>query len=136
MNRGAHILVVSRDQMLLQTRALILGAYFQVESAGRIPEAELAMSRIDFDLVVVCYSLPDDEYRKLMDLVAVQGHRPKVLILNNAVNGRIRGGADGETITDSGPYQLLKKAAEMVGFPLKPMGRAARGEAEVEPAAD
>ena len=40
MNNGAHILVISRDQMLLQTRTLILGAYFQAEPAGRLSEAE------------------------------------------------------------------------------------------------
>ena len=68
MNNGAHVLVVSRDQMLLQTRALILGAYFQVESAGRVSEAEAAMAKSPFDLIVLCYSLSDGEYQKLIEL--------------------------------------------------------------------
>jgi len=136
MNHGSHVLVVSRDQMLLQTRALILGAYFQVESAGRVPEAELAMSRIEFDLVVLCHTIPDDEYQKVIELIDRQKRRPKVLILNNAGAGRIRDGADGESTVDSDPYHLLRKAAEMVGFPMKPMGRSAKNDAADVPAAD
>jgi DNA-binding NtrC family response regulator len=123
MNNGAHVLVVSRDQMLLQTRALILGTYFQVEAAGRVPEAEEAMRKQAFDLVVLCYSLSDDEYRKMLDLCLSQDAPPRVLTLHAGNNGRPRDGGDGEYAVEQGPYQLLKKTAEMVGFALKPMGR-------------
>ncbi|HEY1901832.1 MAG TPA: hypothetical protein VGG56_05345 [Terracidiphilus sp.] len=123
MNNGAHVLVVSRDLMLLQTRALILGAYFQVEAAGRVAEAEAAMAKVAFDLVVLCYSLSDDEYGKLIDACDRQNPRPKILTLK-AVAGRLRHGGDGEYTVEHGPYELLKRTAEMVGFPLKPMGRA------------
>lgn len=115
--------------MLLQTRALMLGAYFQVESAGRFLEAEAALSKIDFDLVMLCYSIPDDEHQKLMELIERQKHRPKILILNNENSAHVRHGGDGEYSVDSGPYQLLRKAAEMVGFPLKSMGRTEKGDA-------
>lgn len=136
MNSGPHVLVVSRDQMLLQTRSLILGTYFQVQAAGRVPEAELAMSRVDFDLVVLCHSLYDDEYAKLLELVASQKRRPKVLTLNNSINVIARREGDGDFAIDHGPYQLLRKAAEMVGFQLKPMGRTAKAEAAATPPAE
>jgi hypothetical protein len=136
INQGAHVLVVSRDQMLLQTRALMLGAYFQVDSAGRISEAELALSKIDFDLVVLCYSIPDDEYQKLLELTSRQKHRPKILILNNEASGHTRHGGDGEYTADTGPYQLVRKVAKMVGFPMKPMGRSAKGDAAMGDGAD
>ena len=123
MNNGAHVLVVSRDQMLLQTRALMLGTYFQVQAAGRVPEAEEAMRKQAFDLVVICYSLSDDEYRKLLDLCRGQDAPPKILSLYAGNNGRHRAGGDGEYAVERGPYELLKKTAEMVGFALKPMGR-------------
>jgi hypothetical protein len=123
MNNGAHVLVVSRDQMLLQTRALILGTYFQVEAAGRVPEAEAAMRKQAFDLVVLCYSLSDDEYRKMLDLCLSQDLPPKVLTLHAGNNGRGRDGGDGEYAVERGPYELLKKTAELVGSPLKSMGR-------------
>jgi CheY-like chemotaxis protein len=123
MNNGAHVLVVSRDQMLLQTRALMLGTYFQVEAAGRVPEAEAATRKQAFDLVVLCYSLSDDEYRKMLDLCRSQDPQPRILTLHAPINGRPRNGGDGEFAIEHGPYELLKKTAEMVGFPLKPMGR-------------
>lgn len=126
MNNGPHVLIVSRDQMLLQTRTLILGAYFQVEAAGRVPEAEAAMAKICFDLVILCYSLSDDEYRKMLDLCARQSPYPRVLTLHAAANGYPRPNADGEYAMEHGPYELLKKTAQMVGFPLRPMGRAAQ----------
>ena len=36
MKSQAQILIVGRDEMLLQTRQLILGGYFQVQIAGRL----------------------------------------------------------------------------------------------------
>jgi DNA-binding response OmpR family regulator len=92
MNNGAHVLVVSRDQMLLQTRVLILGTYFQVAAAGRVPEAEAALGKQAFDLVVLCYSLSDDEYRKMLDLCLSQDRPPKVLTLRAGNNGRDKDG--------------------------------------------
>lgn len=126
MNNGAHVLVVSRDQMLLQTRSLILGTYFQVEAAGRVPEAEAAMRKQAFNLVVLCYSLSDDEYRKMIDLCLSQNSVPKILTLHFGNNGHPRDGSDGECATEQGPYELLKKTAELLGFPLKSMGRQAQ----------
>jgi DNA-binding NtrC family response regulator len=124
MNKGAHVLVVSRDQMLLQTRKLILGTYFQVEGAGRIAEAEAALEKRAFDLIVLCYSLSDDEYSKLLKLTEGLRPRPRILTLSATVNGGPRAGGDGEYVVDRGPFELLKKTAEMVGFTLKPMRRA------------
>jgi hypothetical protein len=126
MNNGPHVLVVSRDQMLLQTRSLILGTYFQVEPAGRVREAEAVMAKICFDLVILCYSLTDDDYRRMLDLCACQSPYPRILTLHNGANCRSCPGADGVSAMESGPYQLLKKTAELVGFALKPMGRAAQ----------
>jgi hypothetical protein len=54
MNQGARVLVISRDPMRLQTRELILGAFFQVNGAGRIQEAEELIATYAFDLIVLC----------------------------------------------------------------------------------
>lgn len=126
MNHGPHVLVVSRDQMLLQTRTLILGTYFRVEPAGRVGEAEAAMARICFDLVILCYTLSDDEYRRMLELCACQSPYPRTLTLHSGADGQPRPGADGECAPEKGPYQLLKKTAEVMGFTLKPMGRIAQ----------
>jgi hypothetical protein len=119
MNSDAHVLVVSRDQMLLQTRKLILGAFFEVDAAGRVPEAEVLMAKTDIDLIVLCYSLSDDEYSKMIDLANRQDPPPKILTLCSPSYGHSRAGCDQEFIVENGPYALLKKIAEMVGLPIK-----------------
>ena len=114
-----HVLVVSRDVMLLQTRQLILGAFFEVHVAGRIREAEELMSRYSFDLIVLCYTLCESECRAVMDLAAERKRRPKVLVL------RPMGSPPEEPVTwpammmEAGPYYLLKKSAEMLGIDIK-----------------
>jgi hypothetical protein len=125
MNNGAHVLVVGRDPMLLQTRKLILGSIVDVEAAGRVPEAEAMMANRRFDLIVLCYSLADDEYTKMVGLAHRQKPRPKILTLLSAVNPNDRGGADQELMVENGPYALMKKSAEILDLHLKGMGRLA-----------
>jgi DNA-binding response OmpR family regulator len=115
-----QVLVVSRDQMLLHTRRLILGAFFEVQGAGRIREAEALISTHTFDLIVLCYTLSASECRQVLDLVADQKPQPKVLILNPA-------GSPAEdallnhavVLTEAGPYLLLKKTGELLGVDIK-----------------
>ncbi len=126
MNHGAHVLVISRDQMLLQTRQLILGTYFQVQTAGRVVEAEALMGKCTFDLVVLCYSLSDDECHQLAALVARQIPPPKILALRVPGNGCVSTIADQMLLVEEGPYALLKKSAEMLGFDLKGKGQVVR----------
>ncbi len=119
MNNGAHVLLVSRDRMLLQTRALILGAYFHVESAAGVAEAEAAVGKIAFDLVVICHSLSEAEYRTLIQLCERQTPRPRILSLSTTTFAPSRPFADGEYAVEQGPYELLRKAAFLAGLPLK-----------------
>ncbi len=76
-----QVLVVSRDPMLLQTRQLILGAFFQVHGAGRVGEAEALMARFSFDLIILCSTLGDSDCRAVMDLVADRKQHPKILVV-------------------------------------------------------
>lgn len=126
MNNGARVLVVSRDQMLLQTRKLILGSIFNVEAAGRVPEAELMMAKHRFELIVLCYSLANDEYATMIDLAQRQKPRPKILTLRSAADPYARANADPETMVENGPYALMKKSAELLEIEVKGMGRLGR----------
>jgi len=58
-----QVLVASRDPMLLQTRQLILGAFFEVHGARRVREAEALMARFSFDLIILCSTLGDSDCR-------------------------------------------------------------------------
>jgi hypothetical protein len=115
-----QILLVSRDQMLLHTRQLILGTFFEVRCAGRIREAEVLISVHAFDLIILCYTLSSPECQQVLEMVADLEPRPRILILNPAesppeeplLNQAVM-------LTESGPYFLLKKTAEMLGVDIK-----------------
>jgi len=125
MNNGAHVLVVSRDQALLQTRTLILGTFFQAESAGRVAEAEAAMAQQDFELVVLCYTLSDGECQRVIEVSERRNPRPRILTLSNSRDQKMTLGDDDCSI-DKGPYELFKKIGELLGQPLKLSGKGSR----------
>lgn len=118
MNTHSQILVVSRDQMLLQTRRLILGTYFEVEGAGRISEAGSILSHQEFDVIVLCDTLTDVERSQIADMIRDQDPKPKLLSLlgpgtkghDPLVGRKIPNG--------TGPLGLLKVCADELGYDL------------------
>ena len=118
MSTHSQILIVSRDQMLLQTRRLILGTYFEVESAGRMSEAGYILSRHDFDLIVLCDTLSDAECRQIADMVQGQRPRPALLsLLGPGTKNHDRQVGRKLSLT-GGPLQLLKECADLLKFDL------------------
>lgn len=114
-----QVLVVSRDAMLLQTRQLILGAFFQVQSAGRIREVEELLSNRQFDLIILCYTLSPEECRQVIDLAAEQKRRARVLMLTPAGILPPEPVPGDAMMTEAGPYYLLKKTAELLGVDIR-----------------
>src|SRR6185437_13569950 len=111
MNTHSQILVVSRDQMLLQTRRLILGTYFDVEAAGRISEAGSILANREFDLIVLCDTLSNSECRQILDMVRHQRPQPTLLsILGPGTKGQEREVGRKLPLT-GGPLQLLRECA-------------------------
>jgi DNA-binding NtrC family response regulator len=115
-----QVLLVSRDAMLLQTRQLILGAFFRARTAGRVREAEELISTYRFDLIILCYTLTDAESRRLTDLAALQNHQPRILILTPAGFPSPDPGVADAVMIEAGPYYLLKKSAELLGVDIRP----------------
>lgn len=114
-----QVLMVSRDDILLHTRQLILGAFFEVRTAGRMREAEELISRRRFDLIVLCYTLSEKECRQVLDLIAEQKPRPSVLMLTALGSRPAEPQFVQVTMTEAGPYYLLKKSAELLGVDIK-----------------
>lgn len=114
-----QILVVSRDQMLLQTRRLILGTYFDVQSAGRVSEAGSVLSKNDFDLIVLCDTLTDAECQQIATMV--EDHRPKPTLLSILGPGtKDHDRQVGRKVNiNGGPLQLLKECADLLGVDLR-----------------
>jgi len=69
MDGQKRILLVSRNLMVLQTRKLMLGAYFEVSAAGRVVEATKLLAERSFALIVLCYTLTGDDCEKILDAV-------------------------------------------------------------------
>jgi len=118
-----QVLVVSRDQILLDTRQLLLGTFFQVKGAGRMREAETLISSSHFDLIVLCYTLSEDECTQVIDLVANLRQRPRILILTAAGTRPMQQLSAHVSMTEAGPYPLLKKCAEILGIDLREKSR-------------
>lgn len=125
MNSHARVLVVSRDEMLLRSREMILGAFFAVRGAGRFNEARALLTSNKFDLVILCHSLTPDESERLAGMAHQLSPRCQVLAMSASSRGMLRPWADRQLGVDAGPYGLLKKCAEMLGFVLKSKARAA-----------
>jgi DNA-binding NtrC family response regulator len=124
MSGQKRILVVSRDLMVLQTRKLMLGAYFEVNAAGRVVEATMLLAKHQFNLIVLCYTLSDDDCRKI--IAATEQHCAAAKFLKLTVMGQAASAADIRPYVlaaEAGPFILVKKAAELLGFEFKSKGR-------------
>ena len=116
---SSQVLVVSRDAMLLQTRQLILGAFFHTRGAGRVRDAEALISTSQFDLIILCYTLNEEESRRLIELADEQKKRPKILILTPAGTPLPEVAPGNAGMTESGPYYLLKKSAALLDVDIR-----------------
>ena len=77
------------------------------------------MARRRFDLIVLCYTLTESECQRVIDMVAGQKTRPRILVLSPAGSRAPEPDSSLIMMTEAGPYYLLKKAAEMLGVDIK-----------------
>lgn len=105
--------------MLLRTRQLILGAFFTVQVAGRLREAEELISSRPYDLIILCHTLSPEECRDLIGLASGQKSPARVLMLTpNGIHAADPGLGD-VMMSEAGPYYLLKKSAEILGVDIR-----------------
>lgn len=119
MNTHSQILVVSHDQMLLQTRRLILGTYFDVKGAGRLSEAGSILSKHDFDLIVLCDTLTEDERKQIASMVSEQDPKPTLLSLQGPGNAGHDPSVGRKLTCTGGPLTLLRECADVLGYDLR-----------------
>jgi len=127
MDGQKRILLVSRDLTVLQTRKLMLGAYFDVCAAGRVLEAKRFMAEHPFDLIVLCYTLTDDDCDKILE--GARTHCPNAKFLMLTVTGFAAAPLPVQSYqlpAEEGPFILVKKSAELLGFEFRSKGRMVR----------
>jgi DNA-binding response OmpR family regulator len=82
----AVILAVGLDSSLLRTRALVLqSAGYVVQSASSVKDAVRSFLAGDFDLVLLCHSVPSLERDRLTCLIRASGsHTPVASVSGNS----------------------------------------------------
>jgi hypothetical protein len=111
----SQILVVSWNELLLQTRRLILGTYFEVDGAGKLSEAADILRSTAFELVVLCDTLSDSECMQIFDYVNSLSYRPEILLLLGPNQERPEQ-IIGHTLPFMlGPMELLHECADILG---------------------
>jgi hypothetical protein len=118
----SEVLVFSRDHMLLETRRLVLGTFFHARGAANIQDAEALLAMHHFDLIILCSTLSDQECERVFELVEYQKPRSQILIMSCPGCDPPRYAAEHVVMAESGPYQLLKRSAEILGDDLKAPG--------------
>jgi DNA-binding response OmpR family regulator len=102
----AVVLFVSYDPMLLDTRSTILraGGYL-VESASTTGQAIELFREVDFDLVVLCHSIPAGETDPLIRLIRASGSTVPIVCVAPLSDHHLQTSAD--LVVDSRPQELL-----------------------------
>lgn len=121
MSGKPEILCVGHDLMLNRTRRMILERLFEVKIAGEVPEAISLLLERRFALVLLCYSLSEEECRAMVEFVHSLPGKTKILALAEARERLIPGPQDHELLS-GGPAELLGKVASIVGVALDERG--------------
>lgn len=109
------ILCVGYDPLLNRTRLLILQKEFEVGLATTLSRALSLLSEKSFDVVLLCYSLSDDDCRSLIEVVHRLLPETRILVLAQGRDRLLLGPLDEEFLS-GGPAELVRKAVSMTGL--------------------
>jgi CheY-like chemotaxis protein len=106
------VLSVSLDPMILNTRNLILqSAGYMVVSVTSIKEADFLFQGDDFDLVILCHTLPQQDRERLTSLIRASGSRVPICAVSEAA-------FDFDAFADAGlgksPVEFLKTIGDLL----------------------
>lgn len=75
-----NVLSIGQDPVLLVTRSLFLrAAGYGVEGACNLKEALLKVRDGDFDVVILCHTIPTQDRNRLISLIRASGSRVPVI---------------------------------------------------------
>lgn len=117
-NSRARLLVASWDETLLRSRTMMLGAYFSVQPAGRFSEAIQLVRNNSYDLLVLCHTLEDYQQETLASIARELFPPVEVLALETHPATE-KPYADHVYEVTRGPWQLVTKCAQIVGYKIR-----------------
>ena len=126
MKSKIRVLIVSRDDMLLRIREMMIGAYFHTIGVGRPVDAKAQLHVVHFNLVIICHSLRSEEGQVIAELAHGQTPPAKVLALRpRSEGGEEKLWADDLIGVDAGTFGLLLKCAKMLEYKIRSRSKAA-----------
>jgi len=106
------VLHVGHDFMLLHTRSLVLrSAGYIVKCEYTVEDAIRHFLSADFDLVLLCHSLSEEERQRFIHRVRERGSSTPVLSVDLSCTSNTQGTADNPRIGND-PIALLKRLGE------------------------
>jgi DNA-binding NtrC family response regulator len=111
------LLSVGSDPDLMKTRSLVLlKAGYTLRDAMTIDEALTLFKQGDYDLVVICHSIPEPERLKLITAIRASSPSAKIVVIRK--DGELSAKVADETVHSlDGPEALLKTVAHSLGNP-------------------
>lgn len=107
------ILAVGQDPRVLNTRCSILrSAGFVVRSAFGVAESIDLFQNTDFDLMLLCHSIPVEDRDRLIRIIRRTGSRIPIYVVVSATKDFQVGLADG--IVSSWPQDLIEQLGDVM----------------------
>ena len=122
INPRARVCVASWDETLLRSRTMMLGAYFSVQPAGRFSECVQLVRNNPYDLLILCHTL-DDYQQEALATIARETYAPVEVLVLQTKPSADKPYADEIYEIARGPWQLVTKCAQIVGYKVKSKAR-------------
>ena len=111
-----RILLVGDEITLLQSREMVLGTHFDVNSSARLSEAFGLVLKQVFDLIVVFPEI--ESWSEFAEFISRKSPKPTLIAVTRKGCDSPRW-ADAVIPLGSGPFELLKLCAEKLGITLR-----------------
>jgi len=111
-----RILLVGDEVTLLQSREMVLGTHFDVNSSARLSEAFGLVLKQVFDLIVVFPEI--ESWSEFAEFISRKRPKPTMVAVTRN-GGDSPNWADAAVALGSAPFELLKVCAEKLGITLK-----------------
>jgi CheY-like chemotaxis protein len=109
----ALVLSIGLDSRVLDTRALILRSVgYTVLTAMSVKEAVPLLQSNDFDVIVICHTLPTKDCERLVSLVRASGSRIPIVTVSGSAFGQQSVSAD--ATLDKEPVAFLREMGEVL----------------------
>lgn len=116
LERNSRVLVVSWNEMLRQTRRLILGTYFETEAAGKMSEVGHLLLEKNYDAIVLCDTLSDSECLAIAERAEVRNGAAEIILLEAPLQERPAAFRGSRVQCMDGPLALLNECARVFGI--------------------